>query len=648
VSELEQESFRPARSIGIGLALALGINLAVPYTQHSLGSSSMTAGHIHMAVIIPYLFLVLVVNALLRLTAPRVALRSGELVVVFTLSVVGSSVADLVGRFIATISAPYYFASQENHWAEFFHQYLQPWMLPTNEGNAIKWLYEGLPKGESIPWAVWIGPLFWWFLFLMAITVGVFSLVVMLRKQWVERERLSFPIARVAVELAQQSTGPSRVAPLLRNRLFWAGFAIPFGILCWNMAGWFYPQFPAIGFATGRFSQLTLNPDFPTFYPMFNFMVLGFAYFTNLEILFSIWLFHILAILQAGVVTRSGLGPALGLTEGGVGPQSNGALFFFVFWGLWMARRQLADVWRKFIDPRAPVDDSREFFSYRTAVVGFVGAAVFLVFWLHRAGMSYWYAMAFLAASLVLYLGMAKIIATSGLVFLRSPDAAQGLLSTLWPKHFVDDSTLSISNTMFACYSGNKGWLAPSAFHAGKLSESTHLDPRALGRALLVGLALSLIVGALSTIYLGYKVGAFNFGSYAFTNANQHVFDYIPRDINAKSEPWDPKLGQYGFFGFGIAVMGLLTMCSYRLSWWPIHPIGFIVPLAFPVRASALSVFVAWAAKSVILRIGGIALYRKSQPFFLGIIAGYVAGIALGLLVDVVLFPGQGHGLYWD
>ena len=644
----QTKTFRPGRAILLGLTLAVGINLVVPYTAHSLGSSSMTAGHIHMAVLIPYLFLALVLNVVVRLVWPRAALRAEELVIVFTVMMVGSSVADITGRLIATISAPYYFASQENQWAEFFHHHLKPWMLPTDEGNAITWFYEGLPAGERIPWAVWAGPLLWWFLFLMAITVGVFSLVVMLRRQWVERERLAFPLAVVPVQLAHQATGEGRVPPFVRSRLFWLAFLIPFGILCWNMITWFHPQVPAVGFATGRYARLTLHPDFPEFFPMFNFLVMGFAYFTNLQILLSIWLFHVLAILQAGTLTRVGVGPTLGLSDGGVGAQSNGALFFLVFWGLWMARGQLADVWRKFVNSNAPVDDSSEFFSYRTAVLAFAGATVFLVFWLHAAGMNFAYALAFLIVSLVVYLGVAKIIAASGLVFLRSPDATQGLLNSLWPTHFLDNSSITVNNTMFACYSGNKGWLAPSAFHSGKLSESAGTSARSLGRALLVGVALSLVVGSLSTIYLGYKTGAFNFGSYGFTTANQAVLNYIPSRIRAKAEPWDPKMGQYGFSAFGIVVMGLLTMCSYRLSWWPLHPIGFVVPLAFPVRASALSVFVAWAAKSVILRIGGINLYRRSQPFFLGIICGYVAGIALCLLVDILFFPGQGHGLYWD
>jgi hypothetical protein len=379
---------------------------------------------------------------------------------------------------------------------------------------------------------------------------------------------------------------------------------------------------------------------------MFNFLVFGFAYFTNLEILLSIWLFHVLAIFQAGVLTRLGLG--FGLSDGGVGPQSVGALCFFVFWGLWMSRRHLADVWKKCLDSGYPVDDSAEFASYRTAVIGLALSFFFLLFWLHAAGMNYVYALAFLVASLVVYLGVSKIIATSGLVFLRSPDATQGLVNTFWPNRFLDNSSITAGDAMFACYSGNKGFLVTSAFHAGKLSESTETNPRVLGRALLIAVALALVVGSLTTIHLGYRDGAFNFGSYEFTDANQHVYDYIPRDIIAKGQPWKPNVAQYVFVGLGVVMMAGLTALSYRLSWWPLHPIGFVVPLAFPVRASALSVFLAWGAKTVILRLGGIQLYRRSQPFFLGVICGYVSGIALCLLVDVIWFPGQGHGLYWD
>jgi hypothetical protein len=46
---------------------------------------------------------------------------------------------------------------------------------------------------------------------------------------------------------------------------------------------------------------------------------------------------------------------------------------------------------------------------------------------------------------------------------------------------------------------------------------------------------------------------------------------------------------------------------------------------------------------AVILRVGGITLFRKARPFFLGLLLGYVLGIGLGFVVDVIWFPTHGH-----
>ncbi|MDE2722644.1 MAG: hypothetical protein OXI59_04635, partial [Gemmatimonadota bacterium] len=63
----------------------------------------------------------------------------------------------------------------------------------------------------------------------------------------------------------------------------------------------------------------------------------------------------------------------------------------------------------------------------------------------------------------------------------------------------------------------------------------------------------------------------------------------------------------------------------------------------YPVRVTAFTVFLVWAFKSIVLRIGGIRLYRNLQPFFIGLLIGYTLGVGLSTLVDHIYFPGNGH-----
>jgi len=77
-----------------------------------------------------------------------------------------------------------------------------------------------------------------------------------------------------------------------------------------------------------------------------------------------------------------------------------------------------------------------------------------------------------------------------------------------------------------------------------------------------------------------------------------------------------------------------------------VHPIGFCFASGWAISACAFSIFLTWIAKAIILKTGGIILYRKARPFFLGILLGYVLGIGLCFLVDVIWFPAQGHMMH--
>ena len=81
-----------------------------------------------------------------------------------------------------------------------------------------------------------------------------------------------------------------------------------------------------------------------------------------------------------------------------------------------MARHHLKDVYRKAFYGAEDVDDSDEVISYRTAVFGFLACAAYLMVWHYRTGMELKFIPLFLLGCLVMYLGITRVIAETGLI----------------------------------------------------------------------------------------------------------------------------------------------------------------------------------------------------------------------------------------
>jgi hypothetical protein len=182
----------------------------------------------------------------------------------------------------------------------------------------------------------------------------------------------------------------------------------------------------------------------------------------------------------------------------------------------------------------------------------------------------------------------------------------------------------------------------PPLVHAARLGD--HLHARRGRLAWAVG--LSLIVGVFVTVgyslFLGYTRGAYNFDDYPFTRYPPRVYDALVKTLK-NDVTWERE--RYLFFPLGVALYALLNFLRYRFPWWPLHPIGLIVPPTHAVH-SMFSLFVAWGVKIVLLRVGGVGLYRRCRPFFLGLIVGHLLGVFVSFLVDYVWFPEQGHHVH--
>ncbi len=87
----------------------------------------------------------------------------------------------------------------------------------------------------------------------------------------------------------------------------------------------------------------------------------------------------------------------------------------------------------------------------------------------------------------------------------------------------------------------------------------------------------------------------------------------------------------------------LLILAHHRLPWWGLHPIGFAVAKSPFMVSSVTAVFTVWVVKSILLRLGGINLYRKAIPAVIGMLVAFVLSVFLSYTVDLIWFPQSGH-----
>jgi hypothetical protein len=627
------------RALLIGLLAAAAINVEVAYVEYVLHASRLTLSHFPMGTLIVFLGVVVLLNALLR---PR--LSPPELLVILAMGLAAGTIPSvgLTGYFLGVLASPYYFASPENQWAEYFHPHIPSWMAPRNQDGAIDRLFEGLPEGASIPWGVWVVPLLWWG-GLIAAFVGVsVCLAVIFRRQWSEHERLVYPLLRPALEMAHGSDASGCLPAFMRGRIFWSGFLLAFGILCWNMISHFvpgFPQVPNIQWGPWVFFQR----PFPGVWTRINMFTISFAYFANVDVLFSLWFFDLMFILRSGILNRFGLNASTPYHGSATYVWIDlGAFFAFVAWGIWAARRHLKAVFSQALRPGGACDDGEEMVSYRTAVLGLCFGLVFIAFWFHRAGMEAGLACLFTAVTLLLHLGVSRLVADVGLVFISVPVGAPEILVYTLGSRNLSRSALTAFAASNALTAYGKGLFLPASVHAARIGDSCPPGDR---RRLLTGVLLAFLAGAVTsvvyTLYLGYTQGAYNFNDFPFSRYSQAGFSTALAQMR---NPEPPDAERMFLFGTGALVMSALTILRYRLTWWPIHPIGFAIASSGTyVRYTVFSVFLAWAIKALILRLGGVTLYRRYRPFFLGVLTGYTSGIALSILADAIWFPGAGH-----
>ena len=642
---MQNNSFWTWRACLTGLILSFLIIIMAHYSINIVHGSYLAIDHMPAGGIFVFFVLVLLLNPVLGCIRKTLQFSSHELILIYIMLIITSSITTmgLGAAFCPMIAAPFYYATPENNWAEIIQPYLKPWLVPQGE-KTVQYFFEGLPKGEQIPWMAWIKPLSFWFIFIFVLYMVMLCITVILRKQWVEKEKLLYPLAQLPIEMVKGDESGKLIKPFFRNKLMWLGFAIPFFISSWNGLHSYFHFIPPIKLVDYvSIFQKTMALHFRLSFP-----IMGFAYFINQEVAFSMWFFSLLYTILQGIFNITGISSPevtgiFGIREPILSHLGTGAFFGLVVFGLWMAKSHLKDVFKKAFKNRSNIDDSEEIISYRTAVFGLILGTIILIIWLTASGMSVLTALTFLICAFIFWIGLTRIIAEAGIATMISPSiGASQVVSGLGSANIGNQGLTSLGLTYI--YAADiRTFPMSSMTQSLKLSSGTAERKRGIFWAILLAIVLTFAASNWIAIKLAYTYGGINLNGWYFVNGPQVPYNYVTTHIK-HPQPVN-TLGWFCRTG-GVILMGIFMLMRYRFLWWPLHPLGFAIGGVSWVQALWFSIFLVWLLKTLVLKYGGVRLFRTLRPVFLGFVLGQYSAACLWFIIDLITGH-TGNQVFW-
>ena len=633
--------FVTVRALVIGAILCFCIAVGEPVGVLLIHGSPMCPDFSTGGAVFLFFILTFAINSLLKLMNKRLSLSSHELITVYIMMIVACAIVSwgFVMNLLYLIGGVHYYATPSNNWQELIHPHLKPWLTPQNP-EAIRTFFEGLPKGESIPWGAWIVPLISWFSFIIVVYFVMVCMAVIMRKQWVEKERLIFPLTQLPLEMA--NPGEGNIPPFFKNKVMWLGFAIPAIIHSLNALHSYFHIIPPIELE----KYISIMSGSGGICIRTYFEVIGLTFLLTRDISLSLWLFAVIGIVETAVFNRIGfsIGPIQRYSNPGpqtVANQGLGAMIVFVLISLWFARAHIKEVFRKAFRGDKDIDDSEEALSYRTCVFGIIIGFIFLAVWLIFGGLKPLATIMFLFFAFIIFIGLTKIVAQAGLAYGRAPVAPCVATNYAVGGLALGPGGLVSLGLTFAWAADIRTIVMTSTTNALKLTDSTNIKGRRIFTAIIIAILVTLISTSCTVLLLSYKHGAINFGGWQPKGLPTATFQWV---VNFIHHPVEIGKAQFGWMAIGATLMFLLTLARARFLWWPIHPIGLTLGLAGPFAWVWFSVFLGWLMKVIIMWYGGPKGFKTARPFFLGLIIGSLATAGFWLIID--FFTGiQGNRL---
>ncbi len=542
--------------------------------------------------------------------------------------------------------------------------------------------YENVKKvWRELPWRLWVGPLIRWGALFTVLFMLMMCLAEWLRRKWIERENLAFPLVEVAdqmirpdvaIETATDATDPEP-RKFLINAIFLLGFAL--GALWLTVEAMGHYEF--IGkvhtttldlyekvFKDGSLSEL--NTVFLNLSPI----VIGIAFLVSLEVSFSVWMLFILYQLgfyvfidHANVVDPQYTGWAGGKRYPFPMEQMLGAMVCLTLILLYKSFRTKSRV--------SGGGEQGYYLGPKTLVLGSILliAAVLGLMWSFGVGPGNWWVLA-LGGAVVLAqtISAARVRAETGLPthhvsyeFTKMP-MVLGITDWMGAKgfvHWVSTSFLPMS-LLFRSL--------PQQLENIELARRHKLRYRTVAASSLLAFVVAIVVGMGSFLLFSYYFGVQGTGmfgdalpsqagkgqpSFSIARYSLWVSHFLgEQGLDKMNQPHTVRLY---FMGIGLGIFAVLSFLRNRFLRFPLHPIGYLLSLMAihylwitpylkggDVAGKEFSwlwgsVLLAWLVKKLVIKYGGMNTYKRAKPFFVGLVVGSIVTVFAWNVLDLIV-----------
>lgn len=579
------------------------------------------------------LFVVILINLLVRNVSRRFRLRAHEIIVIYVMILVASLTTSrgVLERWIPTLTAVNYYTTEANHWDQLYYEHIAPWsvVFDTRDGAPQKVsidFYESLRPGQPVPWGLWAKPIAAWMIIIAALIFAYACMASILRRQWMDLEKLTFPLVYLPLEMAKDEPGAQS---FFRNRLMWIGFGIPFIIFSINGIHESVPSVPQLKL------QYPWNPFFNTLgRPLkdlgqttayCSLAAVGFSYFIPAQVLLALFSMFWLSRFENIIFSSFGHGfeeMPLYPTSLWNGYHVAGAYIVLAIYLVKSAWPHLQQAWamaKTGEDPRAP--GGPEFLSYRTAVYGLIISAVVAMLWMMALGVTMWMAVLEVIIFLfVVVIVMARSVSEAGMLMTETSFRPVDLVRIFSPQAVLGPRSLTALAMIDPVFTRDlRGNLLSTFLDALKMSDAVKLNRRHLFWAIVAALAVTFTWGTALHLIIPYERGAVTLYGYAYKWNSFAGFKHF-QSVMTSPDAYEPRLAV--FFFTGIAFSTFLAWMRTQYVWWPFSPLAFALSGSWSMIVFWCPITVAWIIKTVVLRYGGMKVYTNLRPFFLGLILG--------------------------